>query len=90
MSEFDAGIQSIIDGRGLPIAIAGMSIVFVALSSIASLISLLPHALKRLAKYVPEVDHHAPRARPGGGDADLAAIAAAAAAYHTHRSGADS
>ncbi|MBT3342684.1 MAG: OadG family protein [Gemmatimonadetes bacterium] len=90
MPEFESGIQSIIDGRGLPIAIVGMSIVFTALSAIAAIISLLPRVLKLLAKYVPEVDHHAPRERPGGPDRDLAAVAAAAAAYHTHRTGADS
>ena len=87
MPEFEIGIQSIIDGRGVPIAIVGMLIVFGALSSIASIISVLPWLLRQLAKWVPETDHHAQRPRPDGGN-DLAVVAAAAAAYHAHSTGA--
>lgn len=86
MPELEIGIQSIIDGRGVPIAIAGMLIVFGALSSIASIISVLPWLLRQLARWIPETDHHVPRARPDGGD-DLAQVAAAAAAYHAHSTG---
>ncbi|HCV25877.1 MAG TPA: OadG family protein [Candidatus Latescibacteria bacterium] len=88
MPELDVGIQSIIDGQGVPIAIVGMSIVFVALTSIASFISVLPWLLAQLAKFVPETDHHAP-SRPRGDD-DSAAVAAAVAAFHAQRSGAGS
>jgi Na+-transporting methylmalonyl-CoA/oxaloacetate decarboxylase gamma subunit len=86
MPEFDIGIQSIMDGRGMPIAAAGMTIVFVALSSIATIISVLPWLLRQLGKVVPETDRHASRSRPAG-DNDVAAVAAAAAAYHIHRKG---
>ena len=83
MPEYEAGIQSIIDGRGADIAIAGMTIVFVALSAIASLITVLPRILQQLAKVFPETGHHgAPPAQD-----DLAAVAAAAAAYHAHAGG---
>ena len=86
MPEYDIGIQRIIDGRGLPIAAAGMTIVFVALSSIATFISVLPWLLRQLSKVVPETDHHVSRPHPAG-DNDAAAVAAAAAAYHIHRKG---
>ena len=80
MSDFDLGLQRIDDGQGLPIALAGMIIVFTALLLISLFITLLPRILAVVARRFPETAHHAPR-RVETPREDLAAVAAAAWAY---------
>lgn len=80
MSDFDLGLQRIDDGQGLPIALAGMIIVFTALLLISLFITLLPRILAMVARRFPETVHHAPH-RIETPREDLAAVAAAAWAY---------
>ncbi len=80
MSDFDLGLQRIVDGQGLPIALAGMIIVFTALLLISLFITLLPRILATVARRFPETEHHAPR-RVETPREDPAAVAAAAWAY---------
>ncbi len=80
MSDFDLGLQRIVDGQGLPIAMAGMTIVFTALLLISLFIALLPRILAAVATRFPESVPHAPR-RVEPPREDLAAVAAAAWAY---------
>ena len=42
MLDAQTGLQNIVDGQGVGIAIAGMTIVFVALTLISGFITLLP------------------------------------------------
>ena len=95
MIDYQTGLQHIVDGQGVPIAIAGMTIVFSALTFIAAFISVLPRLLRLVATIVPEPTPPAPpparqpvtppRSEDDG--AALATVAAAAAAYHTARTG---
>lgn len=80
MSDFHLGLQRIADGQGLPIALAGMIIVFTALLLITLFITVLPRILAAVARRFPETVHHAPR-RVEPPPEDLAAVAAAAWAY---------
>ena len=80
MSDFDLGLQRIADGQGLPIALAGMTIVFTALLLISLFITQLPRILAVVARRFPEPVPHAPR-RVEPPKEDLAAVAAAAWAY---------
>jgi Na+-transporting methylmalonyl-CoA/oxaloacetate decarboxylase gamma subunit len=82
MIDFQTGLQNIVAGQGVPIAIAGMAIVFSALSLIASFIAVLPRLLRWFARYVPEPALPAPRLN---GEDDTALAAVAAAAYHAAR-----
>ena len=59
MGNLGFGIQNIIDGQGVAIAITGMLIVFAALAIISLFIALLPKMLVLLAKALPEEHHHA-------------------------------
>jgi oxaloacetate decarboxylase gamma subunit len=84
MSEFDIGVQRIVDGQGLAIAMAGMTIVFTALTLISTFIALLPGILKHLARLFPEAAPHVPQRVEPAPSQDLAAVAAAAGAFHEH------
>jgi Na+-transporting methylmalonyl-CoA/oxaloacetate decarboxylase gamma subunit len=87
MIDLQTGIQNIVDGQGLPIAAAGMSIVFSALSLISIFIALLPLLLRGVAAVFPEaVPAPAPARAPAAVPDDLASAAAAAAAYHAVQS----
>ncbi|HSW27863.1 MAG TPA: hypothetical protein VLH75_00100 [Longimicrobiales bacterium] len=83
MTDFQTGLQRIVEGQGVPIAIAGMVIVMVALGVIASFIAIMPRILRWVAVVVPEPTPQLPR--PNG--EDDAALAAAAAAFHAAREG---
>ena len=48
---------NISDGNGIPIAITGMLIVFVALTLISFAIAALPRILTAIDPYLPAVDH---------------------------------
>ncbi len=85
MIDFQTGLQSIVEGQGVPIAIAGMAIVFSSLAIIASFITILPHLLRWVTTVVPESTPQLPR--PNGEDG-AALAAAAAAAYHAASTGA--
>ena len=84
MTDFQTGLQNIVAGQGIPIALAGMTIVFAALGVIASSIAVMPRILGWVAIVVPEPAP--PIARSSGGD-DAALAAAAAAAFHAARGG---
>ncbi|MEE2656938.1 MAG: OadG family protein [Candidatus Latescibacterota bacterium] len=89
MPEFSSGIQQVIDGQGVPISVAGMTIVFSVLTTIAGFIAMLPKVLEWVNKVLPESAHHGPTSRPvpktmpAPVTGDLSSIAAAALAYHT-------
>lgn len=84
MIDFQAGLQNIVAGQGVPIAIAGMTIVFVALGIISSFIAVLPRLLGWVAVLVPEAKLPPPAPKRENG---TALAAAAAAAYHAARRG---
>jgi Na+-transporting methylmalonyl-CoA/oxaloacetate decarboxylase gamma subunit len=85
MIDFQTGLQNIVAGQGVPIAIAGMAIVLAALGVIASFIAIMPRALRWVAVIVPEPA----RPLPGAGAQDGAELAAAAAAaFHAAHGGA--
>ena len=78
------GIENITAVDGFQLALAGMSIVFVALAAVTCFISLLPKALPLLSRILPEV-HHATAALPRKAPAtDENAAKAAAAAFALH------
>lgn len=52
--EINFGIENIIEGQGISIALTGMFIVFVALSLITLSIFLLPKILGFLTKFIPQ------------------------------------
>lgn len=83
MTDFQTGLQNIVAGQGVPIAIAGMAIVFSALSIIATFITILPQLLRWIGAVAPEATPQLPRP----GREDDAMLAAAAAAYHAARGG---
>ena len=49
---------NISEGNGIPIAITGMLIVFIALTLITVAIAALPHFLTAIDPYLPEMEHH--------------------------------
>jgi Na+-transporting methylmalonyl-CoA/oxaloacetate decarboxylase gamma subunit len=51
--DIDSGIQNIVEGQGVDIAITGMLIVFLALGLITLFIAFLPNLLNVLAKIFP-------------------------------------
>lgn len=84
------GIQTALEAiqaaRGFEMTFAGLTITFSALGAIAICISLLPHFLTILNKYVPEkVDHHAAKPKAQNGITDEIA-AAIGLAYHSLKS----
>ena len=85
MTDFQAGLQNIVAGQGVPIAIVGMAIVLGALGVIASTIAIMPRALSWIALVVPEPTPPLPR--PNGQDG-AALAAAAVAAFHAAHGGA--
>ena len=89
MQEFAFSYQNIIDGQGFSLAVAGMTIVFVALIAVSLLITLLPRILRVVNRYYPELDGLAGPTSRGQGEgapgADDEAMAASAAALHAHR-----
>ena len=84
MTDFQTGLQNIVAGQGVAIAIAGMTIVMVALGVIASSIAVMPRILRWIAVVVPEPTPPLPRT---GGPDDAELAAAAAAAFHAARGG---
>jgi Na+-transporting methylmalonyl-CoA/oxaloacetate decarboxylase gamma subunit len=84
MTDFQTGLQRIVEGQGVPIAIAGMAIVFVALGVIASSIAVMPHVLRWVAIVMPEP---APQVARSSRDDDAALAAVAAAAFHAAHGG---
>ncbi|MDP6446183.1 MAG: OadG family protein [Pirellulaceae bacterium] len=84
----EMGFQNLTDAQGVPIAITGMLVVFVALVFIAVFIHMLPRALDALGGLLPE--EHAPAGDGGlaesstpAADGELAA--ALSVAVHRHR-----
>lgn len=53
MLNIHSGIQNVINGQGIKIAISGMLIVFAALAIISFFIYILPFILKGLVKILP-------------------------------------
>ena len=82
MGELAVSYQNIIIGKGYELALAGMVIVFVALTVISSIVALLPVVLKLLAKFHPEKEKAAAMQRTS--DTDEGLIAAIAYANHSH------
>lgn len=66
MRYLTSGLENIVNGEGIGIAITGLSIVFVALALITLFIAALPQMLTRLENVLPpEIEHHAaPPAAP--------------------------
>ncbi|MBU1247601.1 MAG: OadG family protein [Proteobacteria bacterium] len=54
VSGLDTGVHNIINGSGIPIALTGMGVVFVALLLVSLFIALLPRALRFLEQRFPE------------------------------------
>lgn len=74
-------LASIDAARGFDITFTGLFITFTALGTISLSISLLPHFLKVLNKYVPEKSIHTkPKTVPGVTEEVVAAIGLA---YHS-------
>ena len=83
-------IQNIIDAQGAELALAGMLIVFTALTGISIFIGLLPKILPVINKILPEVELHTkPKARSSAPAAtnDGAVVAAIAFAMHHSKRG---
>ena len=53
-----SGWENIAEIGGVSIAITGMTVVFVVLTTISGFITLLPKALDLLHQYHPEAEHH--------------------------------
>jgi len=78
MDALQFGVQNIIEGQGVPIAITGMAIVFCVLASISLFIALLPKLTTFLGRYFPEdeiPEQTAPASEASSNDIVLAAIA---------------
>lgn len=85
MDTLQFGVQNIIDGQGIPIAITGMAIVFCVLASISIFIALLPKLTTFLGRYFPE-DEVPEQAAPVAGDtSNDIVLAAIAFAFHKGR-----
>jgi len=74
-----SGWENVVEYNGVMVAIAGVAIVFAALSVIATFIWLLPSAMAMLARVAPEQEerHVAPQPSPAGDASQDASIAAA-------------
>ncbi len=53
--------QNVVSANGINLTIIGMLIVFVSMAFIVAVIAFTPNFLKLVARFVPEVDAHAPR-----------------------------
>lgn len=84
MNFIQKGLQNIALNDGYSLSIAGMSIVFLALAVIASVIWLLPRFMVLLDKVVPEKVVE-PKVKVQKGKDDGAAIAAIAAAIYKQK-----
>ncbi|MHB1193650.1 MAG: hypothetical protein ACYC6F_11445 [Longimicrobiales bacterium] len=82
MIDIQTGLQRIVEGQGVPIAIVGMAIVLAALAIIASSIAVMPRVLRWVAIVLPEP---APQVARSSGDDQAALAAVAAAAFHAAR-----
>lgn len=73
------GWENVVEYNGVTVAIAGVAIVFAALSVIATFIWLLPSAMAMLARVAPEQEdrHVAVQPSPAGDASQDASIAAA-------------
>lgn len=71
--------------RGVPIAIAGLLIVFTALTLISLFIGSLPRVLEMVAKVLPELEepHHRPSHPEDETEEDDAVLAAIGFVLHT-------
>jgi len=83
MTGLEAGLQNVTNGQGIPIAVAGMSIVFAALFLITAFITVLPRILAAVGKVFPEQVQE--RRRPPVEEDELAIVAAIGAAMHRRR-----
>lgn len=81
MQVFTSGLDNIIRGRGIEMSITGMLIVFIALVTIALIISIMPLLLQGVAKFFPEKIE---QPKPNKG-ITLEVIAAIGAALHRHK-----
>jgi len=78
--------QNVVDGAGIPLAIMGMSIVFISLLIITIVTSLMPRLLVLIAKIIPENSHgNCPDGRKSSSDIPLETVAAIGFALH-HKS----
>ena len=84
------GWQQVVDHGGVELAIAGLLIVFAALSLIALFVVFLPRLTAWLDGIIPPVEHHKALGGPGTestpADGARARAVAIAAAMHHHRS----
>jgi hypothetical protein len=78
---FQSGIGAIQAARGFEMTFAGLTITFTALGTIAICISLLPHLLSVLNKYIPEKVVQ-PKVKQQNGITDEV-VAAIGLAYHS-------
>ena len=76
------GFENIWEGEGVGIAITGMTIVFVALSLIATFISLLPKVLEPLSAILPSEDHSHTSHKTQSLDDEEIAVAIGVALHH--------
>lgn len=89
MRIFSFDMQNVIDAQGVALSIAGMAIVFTALTLISIAIVLLPKVLQRLAGILPAAHHGQLTARPAKAAApapttdDTAIVAAIGYVLHT-------
>ncbi len=79
MQQLNFSLDNIAAGQGLPIALTGMSIVFIALFLLCGFIVLLPRLVRLLEPYFPTEQEPAEQehATPAPDPATVAAIAAA-------------
>lgn len=76
------GWENVVDYNGVMIAVAGLAIVFAALTVIATFIGLLPSALQLLARVAPEQEEQHVTVQSGAAtDASQDASLAAAIGY---------
>ena len=83
--DFSVGLENLMTNGGVDIALAGMIIVFVALATMAFIISLLPLVVGSLEKIVPVEQVTTRKTAKKTTDDDAVAVALAFA-FHHHRS----
>ena len=78
------GINNITEAQGFPIAITGLTIVFVALTLISVFIALLPRVMEALSAILPE-ESHADPAKASRAAMDEQLVAAIGFALHQRK-----
>ena len=85
MQEFRLSFQNVIDADGIAISLAGMLIVFAALTLISLFIAALPKVLDALSDYLPaEHIHHAGHGLPSSEAPDEEELIIAALGFVLH------